>query len=61
MNYILSFDSQEVVVREWFDGRLSNRFKGKDPEYKEVDMVRPKYIPPPTHPWKRGPVVQGLR
>jgi len=67
---------QKVVVREWFDGKLSIRFKGKELEHKEVDMVRPKpavrvlavirrrnppkYIPPPTHPWKRGPVVLGL-
>lgn len=73
----LTLHRQKVVVREWFDGRLSIRFKGKGLEYKEVDMVRPKpavrvfaikirrkppkYIPPPTHPWKRGPVVQGLR
>jgi hypothetical protein len=73
----LTLRRQKVVVREWFDGRLSIRFKGKGLEYKEVDMVRPKpavrvfalkirrkppkYIPPPTHPWKRGPVVQGLR
>jgi hypothetical protein len=65
------------VVRERFDGRLSLRFKGQDLENKEVDMVRPKpavrvfaitrrrkppkYIPSPTHPWKRGPVVQGSR
>jgi hypothetical protein len=73
----LTLRRQKVVVREWFDGRLSIRFKGKELEYKEVDRVRPKpavrvfaikvrrkppkYIPPPTHPWKRGPVVQGLR
>ena len=73
----LTLRRQKVVVREWFDGRLSIRFKGKDLEYKEVEMVRkkpvvrvlamkvrrrtPKYIPPPTHPWKRGPVVLGLR
>ena len=73
----LTVRRQKVVVREWFDGRLSIRFNGKDLEYKEVDTVRPKpavrvfalkmrrkpskYIPPPTHPWKRGPVVQGLR
>ena len=73
----LTLRRQKVVVREWFDGRLSIRFKGKDLEYKEVDTVRPKpavrvfamkvrrkppkYIPPPTHPWTRGPVVQGLR
>ena len=73
----LTLRRQKVVVREWFDGRLSIRFKGKELEYKEVDMVRPKpavrvfaikvrrkppkYIPPPTHPWKRGPVVLGLR
>jgi transposase len=73
----LTLRRQKVVVREWFDGRLSIRFRGKELEYKEVDMVRPKpavrvfaikvrrkppkYIPPPTHPWKRGPVVLGLR
>jgi len=73
----LTLRRQKVVVREWFDGRLSIRFKGKELEYKEVDMVRPKpkvrvfamkirrkrpkYIPPPTHPWKRGPIVQSLR
>jgi hypothetical protein len=73
----LTLRRQKVVVREWFDGRLSIRFKGKELEYKEVDMVRPKpavrvfaikvrrkppkYIPPTTHPWKRGPVVLGLR
>jgi hypothetical protein len=73
----LTLRRQKVVVREWFDGKLSIRFKGKEREYKEVDMIRPKpvvrvfalkirrkppkYIPPPTHPWKRGPVVQGLR
>jgi transposase len=73
----LTLRRQKVVVREWFDGRLSIRFKGKELEYKEVDIVRPKpavrvfaikvrrkppkYIPPPTHPWKRGPVVLGLR
>ena len=72
----LTLRRQKVVVREWFDGRLSIRFKGKELEYKEVDMVRPKpavrvfavklrrrppkYIPPPTNPWKRGPIVQGL-
>jgi transposase len=68
---------QKVVIREWFDGRISMRFKGKELEIKEVDTVRskpvsrvlsvnfrrkpPKYIPPVTHPWKRGPVVLGLR
>ena len=73
----LTLRRQKVVVREWFDGRLSIRFKGKDLESEEVDTVRPKpavrvfamkvrrkppkYIPPPTHPLKRGPVVQGLR
>jgi hypothetical protein len=73
----LTLRRQKVVVREWFNGRLSIRFKGKELEYKEVDMVRPKptvrvfamkirrkrpkYIPPPTHPWKRGPIVQSLR
>jgi hypothetical protein len=73
----LTLRQQKVMVREWFDGRLSFRFKGKELEYKEVEMVRPKpavrvlaikirrkppkYIPPPTHPWKRGPVVLGLR
>jgi hypothetical protein len=73
----LTLRRQKVVVREWFDGRLSIRFKGKELEYKEVDTLQPKpavrvfavkfrrkppkYIPPPTHPWKRGPVVQGLR
>ena len=73
----LTLRRQKVVVREWFDGKLSIRFKGKELEYKEVDMARPKpavrvlavirrrkppkYIPPPTHPWKRGPVVLGLR
>jgi predicted DNA-binding protein (UPF0251 family) len=73
----LTLRRQKVIVREWFDGRLSIRFKGKELEYKEVDMVRPKpavkavavirrrkpskYIPPPTHPWRRGPVVLGLR
>jgi len=73
----LTLRRQKVVVREWFDGRLSIRFKGKELEYKEVDIVRPKpavrvfaikvrrkppkYIPPPTHPWKRGPVVLGLK
>jgi len=73
----LTLRRQKVVVREWFDGRLSIRYKAKDLEYKEVEMVRPKpvvrvfaiklrkkppkYIPPPTHPWKRGPVVLGLR
>ena len=67
---------QKVVVREWFDGRISIRFKDKDLEIKEVDAFRPKpparvvspkfrrrppkYIPPVTHPWKRGPVVLGL-
>ncbi len=67
---------QKVVVREWFDGRISIRFKGKELEIKEVDAFRPKpparvlspkfrrhppkYIPPVTHPWKRGPVVLGL-
>ncbi len=30
------------MLREWLDGRVSLRFKGKDLEYKEVDMVRPK-------------------
>jgi hypothetical protein len=73
----LTLRRQKVVVREWFDGRLSIRFKGRDLEYKEVEIVRkkpavrvlairlrrkaPKYIPAPTHAWKRGPVVQGLR
>jgi transposase len=67
---------QKVVVREWFDGRISIRFKGKELEIKEVDAFHPKpparvvspkfrrrppkYIPPVTHPWKRGPVVLGL-
>ena len=57
---------QKAVVREWFDGRLSIRFKGKDLEYKEAEMVGkkpevrvlairlrrkpPKYIPPPPTP-----------
>jgi hypothetical protein len=73
----LSVRRQKVVVREGFDGRLSIRFKGKELEYKEVDTVRPKpavrvfaiklrrkppkYIPLPTHPWKRSPLLQGLR
>jgi hypothetical protein len=73
----LTLRRQKVVLREWFDGRISLRFKGKDLDYKEVDAIQPKpvvrvfavvrrrkppkYIPPPTHPWKRGPVVQGLR
>ena len=72
----LTLRFQKVVVREWFDGRFSIRFKEKDLEYKEVEMVRPKpavsvlamtirrkppkYIPPPTHPWKRYPAL-GLR
>jgi hypothetical protein len=63
-----------VAVRERFDGRLSIRFKEKDLEYKEVERTRPrpvvqvvavkvrrksqKYIPPPTHPWKRVPFIQ---
>jgi hypothetical protein len=73
----LTLSRQKVVVQEWFDGRLSIRFKERDLEYKEVDAIRPqpavrvfaitrrrkppKYIPTPSHPWKRGPVVQGLR
>jgi hypothetical protein len=73
----LTLRRQTVVVREWFDGQLSIRFKGKDIEYNEVDKVvpkpavrviavkfrrkPPKYFLPATHPWKRGPVVQGLR
>jgi hypothetical protein len=56
---------------------LSIRFKGKELKYQKVDTARqklaarvfaikirrkpPKYIPPPTHSWKRGPFVQGLR
>jgi hypothetical protein len=70
----LTLRKQKVVVREWFDGRLSFRFKGRDLEYKEVEVrppqpvVRvaavkiprrpPKYIPPPIHPWKRVPFTQ---
>jgi len=66
-----------VAVREWFDGRLSIRFKGKELEHIEVDAHRPKpavrvmavkfrrkspkFIPAATHPWKRGPAVQGPR
>jgi len=73
----LTVRRQKVVVREWFDGRLSIRFNGKELEHKEVDPTQPKpavrvlavkfrrkpakYIPPVTHPWKRGPVVLGLR
>jgi hypothetical protein len=73
----LTLRRKKVVVREWFDAKLSIRFKGKELEYKEVDTVRPKptvrvfamkirrkppkYIPPATHPWKRGPIVQSLR
>jgi hypothetical protein len=73
----LTLRRQKLVVKEWFDGPLSLRFKSKDLQYKEVEMVRPKpvvrvfaitrrrkptkYIPPLTHPWKRGPVVLGLR
>ena len=55
---------QKVVVREWFDGRISARFNGKELEIKEVEAFRPKppkHVPPVTHPWKRGPVVLGLR
>jgi len=68
---------QKVVVREWFDGRVSIRFNGKELKSKEVDVLpsrpavrvlaakcrrRPvKYIPPVTHPWTRGPEVLGLR
>jgi transposase len=71
-----TFRRQQVVVREWFDGRVSIRFNGKELEIKEVDAFRPKppakvkslkfrrkpskYIPPVTHPWRRGPVVLGL-
>jgi len=70
----LSLRRQKVAVRERFDGRLSIRFKEKDLEYKEVERTRPrpvvqvvavkvrrksqKYIPPPTHPWKRVPFIQ---
>jgi len=70
----LALRRQKVVVREWFDARLSIRHKGKDLEYKEVEVkplrppVRtvaskisrrsPKYTPPPTHPWKRTPFTQ---
>jgi transposase len=70
----LSLRGQKVVVRECFDGRLSIRFKGKELEYKEVEVKRPepvvrvaaakiprrsqKYTPPPTHPWKRVPFRQ---
>jgi transposase len=73
----LTVRRQKVVVREWFDGRLSLRFNGKELEYREVDVPQPKpavrvlaakfrrrsgnYVPPVTHPWKRGPVVLGLR
>jgi hypothetical protein len=73
----LTLQRQKAVVQEWFDKRLSIRFKGKDLEYKEVDTVwskptvrvfamkirrkPPQYILLPTHPWKRGPVVQSLR
>ena len=38
----LTLRRQKVVVRQWFDGRLSIRFKGKDLEYKEVNTVPPK-------------------
>jgi hypothetical protein len=64
-------------VRKGLEVRRSIRFKGKELEYKELDMVRPKppvrvfavelrrkppkYTSPPTPPWKRGPVVLGLR
>jgi hypothetical protein len=74
---LISTARQKAVVRERFDGRLSSRFKKKGLEFKEVDLVRaepaarvfaikirkkrPKYIPPPTHSWKRGSVAQGLR
>jgi transposase len=67
----LSLRGQKVMVREWAEGRLSIRFKGKELEHKEVEVKRPqpvvrvaaakipkrtsKYIPPPTHPWKRVP------
>lgn len=70
----LTLRRQKVVVREWFDGRLSIRFKEKDLDYKEVDVARlkpavqviavkirrkpPKYLPPPSHPWKRVPFIQ---
>jgi predicted DNA-binding protein (UPF0251 family) len=70
----LTMNRQKVVVREWFDGRLSIRFNGKELEHKEVEVHRPKpaiqvaaakiqkrpqkHIPPPTHPWKRVPFKQ---
>lgn len=40
----LKFRRQKVIVREWLDGRLSIRFKGKELEYKEVDKVQPKPV-----------------
>jgi hypothetical protein len=38
----LTLRRQKVVVRQWLEGRISIRFKDKELEYKEVDMVRPK-------------------
>lgn len=64
----LPFRLQRIIVLERFDGRLSLPFKGRDLEYLEVEepkpkkieptLIRPrtkppKYIPPPTHPWRQ--------
>lgn len=58
-----------TFVLERFDGSLSLRFKGRDLAYREVrEPLRaapkpveskprpkpPKYIPPPSHPWRRS-------
>ena len=54
-----------VTVMLHFDGRMIIRYEGRDLAYREiperpkrvqaVPVVRPKppkYIPPPTHPWR---------
>ena len=59
-----------ATVMLHFDGRLVIRFEGRDLAYREiperpkrvetVPVVRPKppkYIPPPTHPW-RAPIIR---
>jgi transposase len=70
----LTLRRQKVVIRQWFDGRLSIRFKNKELDYREVERGRlkpavpavvpkvrkkpKKPCPPPTHPWKRIPYTQ---
>jgi transposase len=71
----LTLRQQKLVVLERFDGRLALRFKGRDLGYREVlepqrpapkpvvvkiRPMPPKYIPPPSHPWRRSLLRNGL-